>query len=343
MSPALSTLEFNNGADMTKKFLALVGALSGFLFSATAPVMAQQAFPDRPLRLLVPFSPGGSTDVYARKFAKLLGDNLGQVVVVENKDGGAGSIAGSQLKAAKPDGYTVMIGTSSNVTTGPATNAVFKYDPRKDFSAIGILGVLPMVVIANPSVPANNMKEFVSLIKQNPDKYMYGSGGVGGVSHLAGELFKDEMGGLKLPHVPYKGSGPVIQDILAGRVQVLFDNAVPNLPHYRAGKEKILVALSEKRLKVLPNVPTTVELGYPDLTSSTVLFFLAPAKTPEAVLSKIREASQQVIDNPQFSKDVTEMGVEKPDSVDAVSAEKYIREDMAKWANIAKKIGLKLE
>jgi len=327
---------------MINKSVVAAGILLSSLLSG-ALACAQPTFPEKPIRLLVPFSAGGSTDVFSRKFAEKFGKHLNQVIVVENKDGAAGSIAGSMLASAKPDGYTLMVGTSSNVTAGPATNAIFKYNPRKDFDSIGILAIQPMVLVTAKDVPANNLAEFIQLVKNHPNDYTYGSGGIGGISHLCGEFFKDKAGGLKILHVPYKGSAPVIQDLLAGRIHALFDSAVPNLPHYRDGKEKILAVFSNKRLSVLPEVPTTAESGYPDLISETVLFLLAPAGIPAPVLNKLHDAAQAVVSDRGFTNEMTEMGIESPGAVDAAAAEKYMEQDMAKWARVAKNIGLKLE
>lgn len=323
-----------------RDILAALGA--GAAWAALGRTWAAPPYPERAIRLLIPFSPGGSTDVFGRRYGQAMGQRLGQSVVVENKAGAAGAIAAMATLRAPADGYTLMLGTSSNTTAGPATNPAFEYDPRKDFSAIGIMGVQPMVLAVNPGLPAHTLAELVALLRANPGKYSYGSGGIGGISHLTGEFFKDRAGGLKLEHIVYKGSGPALQDLLAGRVQVMFDSAVPHLPFVQAGKVRILATFWPKRIGALPDVPTTREAGYPDLVSATALFLLGPRGIAPEVSGRLQGASRETLSDLAFRRGMSEMGIEPPDEVSAASAARYIAEDMDKWARIARNISLQL-
>ncbi len=238
------------------KRLALA-SLAGIAAFVTLPAWA--AFPDKPLTLIVPYPPGGATDVVGRILAKSMGARLGQNIVVENKAGGGTSIGAAAVANAAPDGYTLFFSSNTTYTINAAIKPTLPYDPAK-LSAIGVIGAVPLALVANPSFPAANAKELVALAKKDPGKYSLASFGAGTSSHFAGEVFKLEHG-LEMVHVPYKGSAPAMQDLIAGQVPLLVDTALAAIPHARAGKLKVLAVLAAKRVPQLPDVPTIGELG----------------------------------------------------------------------------------
>lgn len=232
---------------------ALATALAGLCLSGAA--QAADAYPNKPIRLIVPFAAGGTTDIVARVVAEGLGRELGQAVVVENRGGGGGSIGADALARSTPDGYTLGVATVSTMATNPATNPKTPYNPLKDFAPITNMVNVPNVLTVNPAVPAKSVAEFVALLKANPGKYSYASSGAGGIGHLDGELFKS-LTQTDMVHVPYRGSGPALNDVIAGQVNAQFDNLPSSMPHIQAGKLRALAIAAPKRLPALPDVPT---------------------------------------------------------------------------------------
>ena len=231
---------------------ALAAALAGLCLSSAA--VAADAYPSKPIRLIVPFAAGGTTDIVARIVSEGLTRELGQAVVVENRGGGGGSIGADALVRSTPDGYTLGVATVSTMATNPATNPQNPYNPIKDFTPITNLVNVPNVLTVNPSVPAKTLAEFITLLKNNPGKYSYASSGTGGISHLDGELFKS-LTNTDMVHVPYRGSGPALNDVIAGQVNAQFDNLPSSMPHIQAGKLRALAIEAPKRLPSLPDVP----------------------------------------------------------------------------------------
>ncbi len=266
-----------------------------------------QTYPNKPIRLIVPFAAGGTTDIVARAVSDALGRELGQPVVVENRGGGGGAIGADALAKSAPDGYTLGIATVSTMATNPATNAKNPYDPIKDFAPITNLVNVPNVLTVNPKVPAKNLKEFVALLKANPGKYSYASAGKGSISHLDGELFKYITKG-DMVHVPYRGSGPALNDTLAGQVNAQFDNLPSSMPFIQAGKLRALAVAAPKRVEGLPDVPTFAEEGMKDMNNMAWYGLLAPAGTPPAIVARVHDAAIKALQDPAVKKRLHDSG-----------------------------------
>jgi tripartite-type tricarboxylate transporter receptor subunit TctC len=275
-----------------------------FLFGAAALLAAPafaQTYPSRPITLIVPFAPGGSTDVIARVVAQALRAELGQTVVVENHAGAGGSLGTALIAQAKPDGYTIGMGTASTLAINPAAYRTLPYDVRKDLAPITNIAAVPNIMSVNPAVPAKAMAEFIAVAKAQPGKLSYGSSGNGSVSNLMGEQLK-LAAGIDLVHVPYRGMGPAIQDAVAGQIQVLFDNLPTTLPHVQGGKLRAIAVSGDKRVAALPDVPTFAELGFNDLNWMAFFGLVAPAGNPPAIDAKLNAATVKVIATPEVKR-----------------------------------------
>ena len=269
--------------------------------------MAADAYPSKPIRLIVPFAAGGTTDIVARIVSEGLTRELGQAVVVENRGGGGGSIGADALVRSTPDGYTLGVATVSTMATNPATNPQNPYNPIKDFTPITNLVNVPNVLTVNPSVPAKTLAEFITLLKNNPGKYSYASSGTGGISHLDGELFKS-LTNTDMVHVPYRGSGPALNDVIAGQVNAQFDNLPSSMPHIQAGKLRALAIEAPKRLPSLPDVPNFGEAGLPQMDNMAWYGLVAPAGTPQAVVDRIHAAAVKVLKDPKIAQRLADGG-----------------------------------
>ena len=284
---------------------ALATALAGLCLSGAA--QAADAYPNKPIRLIVPFAAGGTTDIVARVVAEGLGRELGQAVVVENRGGGGGSIGADALVRSAPDGYTLGVATVSTMATNPATNPKNPYNPLKDFAPITNMVNVPNVLTVNPAVPAKTMAEFIALLKANPGKYSYASSGAGGIGHLDGELFKS-LTKTDMVHVPYRGSGPALNDVIAGQVNAQFDNLPSSMPHIQAGKLRALAVAAPKRLPTLPDVPTFSEGGLPEMDNMAWYGLVAPAGTPQAVIDRIHDATVKALKDPKIIQRLADGG-----------------------------------
>jgi tripartite-type tricarboxylate transporter receptor subunit TctC len=290
---------------LTQAKAALAAALAGLCLSSAA--VAADAYPSKPIRLIVPFAAGGTTDIVARIVSEGLTRELGQAVVVENRGGGGGSIGADALVRSTPDGYTLGVATVSTMATNPATNPQNPYNPIKDFTPITNLVNVPNVLTVNPSVPAKTLAEFITLLKNNPGKYSYASSGTGGISHLDGELFKS-LTNTDMVHVPYRGSGPALNDVIAGQVNAQFDNLPSSMPHIQAGKLRALAIEAPKRLPSLPDVPNFGEAGLPQMDNMAWYGLVAPAGTPQAVVDRIHAAAVKVLKDPKIAQRLADGG-----------------------------------
>ncbi|CAB3829514.1 hypothetical protein LMG26858_00620 [Achromobacter anxifer] len=283
----------------------LAAAIAGVCFSTAAH--AADPYPNKPIRLIVPFAAGGTTDIVARVVADGLGRELGQPVIVENRGGGGGSIGADALARSTPDGYTLGVATVSTMATNPATNPKNPYNPLTDFAPITNMVNVPNVLTVNPAVPAKSLAEFIALLKANPGKYSYASSGAGGIGHLDGELFKS-LTKTDMVHVPYRGSGPALNDVIAGQVNAQFDNLPSSMPHIQAGKLRALAVAAPKRLPALPDVPTFAEGGLPEMDNMAWYGLVAPAGTPQTVIDRIHDATVKALKDPKIVQRLADGG-----------------------------------
>lgn len=289
-----------------KKFAAL--ALAAGIASVFAAAPVQAAYPDKPVRVIVPFAPGGSTDIVARIVTQEMSQILGQSMVVENKGGAGGAIGAQEAARAKPDGYTLSIATVSTMAVNKACRPDdLPYDPLKDFMPVTNFANVPNVIEVNPKFPAKNFKEFLKVLEDNPGKYSYGSSGTCGVLHLFGEAFRMATGA-DIVHVPYKGSGPAVTDAVGGQIEILFDNLPSSMAQIQAGNLRALAIAWPERLESLKDVPTLAEEGYPQLNQPAWYGLLAPAGTPQDVIDTLHKAAAEALKKPQVIEALEKQG-----------------------------------
>ena len=305
------------------------------------PVRSQAKWPERPIRLVVPFAPGGDGDIMGRLWAKYAAPVLSGTIVVENKAGAGGAIGAGDVARSRADGYSLLLGTTTTQIINPAASPNAPYDALKDFTLVGMVSINPTCIIVNPGVPAQSLKELVALIKGNPGKYAYGSAGPGTITNLTGELFKLQAGKLEMQHVPYKGGGPAMQDLIAGHIPVItpiLSSAV--LAQHRAGKARILGVNSDKRLKAAPDIPTSVEAGVADMRVQVFNAVFAPAGTPREAVQALREATLKVRADPAFLQDLEKAGAEL---FAQANEEKFLSDEVARWTQVIKATGFKAQ
>jgi tripartite-type tricarboxylate transporter receptor subunit TctC len=316
--------------------LSLWGLGMGLSMFASA-----QSFPSKPIRLIVPFAPGGSTDIIARAVGDALGRQLGQPVIVENKAGGGGSVGALEVMRAPKDGYTIGMATVSTTAANPAINSKIGYDPIKDFTPISNIAATPNVIAVNPSFPAKDFKTFMAVLKANPGKYSYSSSGTGGIGHLQTELFKS-LAGVFIVHIPYRGAGPALADTVGGQVSMIFDNLPSSLPFIKDGKLVPIVVAAPKRLAQLPNVPTFAEVGLVPVNRMAYYGLLGPAGMPRDIVDKYYVALQKVVADPAVLKRIEETGsIINANGPDAFSKE--IKAEYAVYKEVVAKQKLQLD
>ena len=320
--------------------VACLAFLVGTIFMPFS-VHAQADYPNKPIRLIIGFPPGGSTDIVGRIVAQKLGERLGQTIVVENKAGAGGTIGTELAAKAAPDGYTLTIGTTSTHAVAAGAYAKLPYDPVKGFSPISLVATTPYLLVVNPKVPANTLAELVALAKSQPGKLNYASAGNGSTTHLAMEMLND-VAGMDVVHVPYKGNAQADLAILANEVQVLFGSMPALLQNAKADKVRPLAVGTLKRSSALPNVPTVAESGYPGFEAALWLGVLAPAGTPKPIIERLNKELVSIVATPDFKMLMEKNGAEPvSNSPDQFSG--MIRSEVDRYGKVVKKIGLKLD
>lgn len=312
------------------------------LMLAAAPQAEAADYPTRPIRLVVPYAAGGPTDVLGRLVGEYLSRDLKQPVVVENKAGAQGAIGAEAVARSEPDGYTLFVTAASIYVLNPMLYKKLSYDPVKDFRVLGLITDLPVVMEVHPSVPAKTVAEFVAYAKQNPGKLNFGSAGTGGTIHLAGEMFK-QMAGVDLVHVPYKGAGPALTDLLSGNIQLMFDTLGTALPPVKSGMLRALGVSSTKRVADLPDVPTIAESGYPDYDVSVWYGISAPSKVPDDVAQKISASLDRALNDEAFRASLEKIGFTPLRPRSQAEIGKFIEADRARWAAVIKALNISLD
>jgi tripartite-type tricarboxylate transporter receptor subunit TctC len=298
-------------------------------------------YPSRPLRLVVPFPPGGAADILAREISPKLSAALHQQIIVDNRPG-ANGVVGFELAARSPaDGHTLLLGFTTGVAINPLLVSKVSYDPEKDFAPVSMLSRTPMTLIAGPSFPANSVKELIAIAKAAPRKISYGSPGRGNPNHIAGEMFKS-LTSVDLVHVPYKGAGPVMTDVIGGHVSVAFVTLAAALPQVRAGRLKSLAITSDRRWSTLPDVPTMSEAGVRGLEILEWFGILAPASTPRALISRLNGEIVSIVREPDVHRNLIERGLE-PQTMTSDDFRAVIRSDIVKWSKAIKQTGIRID
>ena len=317
---------------MKKRFF-LYGMAMVALATGGSPAMAQ-AYPTKTIKLQVPFAPGGTTDIIARVIADPLGKALGQVVVVENKAGGGGVVGAQETAKSAPDGYALGMATVSTTAANPAINPKIPYNPLTDFTPIINIAATPNVIAVNPSFPAKDYKGFIQEVKTNPGKYSYSSSGTGGIGHLQTELFKS-LSGTFITHIPYRGSGPAVQDLLAGTVDMHITTPASVVAHIKSGRLCALAVTSSKRLTSLPDVPTATEAGLKGYDLDSWFALYAPVGTPAAVVQQINAEVNKILQSPEVRKKAEDSGTAVETMAPAQLGD-FTRQELDYWGNVIK-------
>jgi len=322
--------------------IGAAGAVAAPALTAPAIVRAQAKYPERTIRLVVPFAPAGPTDIIGRKAAEKLTALLGQTVIVENKAGAAGSIGAVEVKNAKPDGYTFLFAPSSTHAINPTAFVHPAYDAVKDFTPVSSVCVNPLVLVTHPSMP-DSVMGLVELMKKNPGKYSYASSGNGSILHLATEYFKREVGGMEVEHIPYKGSGPALQDLLSGQVAWMMETFSTTLQQHKAGKLRILAYAHAQRAQIAPEIPTMIEAGVKGYEAYTFNLILGPAGLPPNVVDAVDQASRKMMADPDMIKFLLDIAAVPTTDTTPERTAKFIKDEIAKWAPVIKAAGVKIE
>jgi tripartite-type tricarboxylate transporter receptor subunit TctC len=316
---------------------ALIVVLAG------ADTRAQDNYPSKPVRIMVSFAAGGPTDQVARIMSAKLTDLLGQTFLVENRTGAGGNIGAAEVAKSPPDGYTLLMATVSTHAINPGLYKNMPYDPVKDFAPVGQVGVTPCVLAVNPSLPVTDVKGLIALLKANPGKYSYGSSGMGSILHLCGEQFKTAAGGLQMVHVPYRGSAPMMADLVGGQIAIAFDALPTVLPQVQAGKIRAIGGGMATRARAMPDLPTLQEQGVSGFECYTWNAILAPAKTPAPVVAALSDAINKALADPVILKRLQDVGVDPTPGGTPEKLAQFIKSELAKWAPIINASGARVD
>lgn len=311
--------------------------IAGLMMAA----QAQAAFPERPVTLVVPFAAGGSTDVVARVIAEKMSEDLGQQVVVQNVAGAGGSLGAGNVARAEPDGYTILMGTVATHALNPLILTSKPYDAEADFTPVSLLVLVPNVLVVNPELPAKSVEELLALLKAEPDKWSYASSGNGTPLHLSGELFKS-MAGVTMEHIPYKGSGPALNDLLGNQVSIMFDNLPSSSTHIKAGTLRALAVTTAERAPSFPDIPTMAEAGLPGYETYTWNALFAPKDTPKEVVDRLNAAAVKAMADPGVAERMKEFSAtivaSTPEELGA-----HVTAEIAKWTPVVKDANVKMD
>ncbi len=315
---------------MKRLFTPLLLALAAI---ATVPAVAADTYPSRPVTLVVPFPPGGPTDALARRLAEKLKTPLGQTVIVENRAGAGGNIGSEYVAAAKPDGYTILFGTSGPLAINVSLYKNQGYNPETSFAPIIRIGHLPNILVVNPSVPATNAQELIAYARKNPDKLSYASSGNGASSHLAGILF-NQLADTRIMHIPYKGTGPALNDLLGGQVSMSFTDILTALPYIKAGKLRAIGLASAQRSDALPDLPTLSEQGLKGYDVSVFFGIVAPKATPADVTAKLNQAFRAALSDPAVEQTLRSQGIVRAEDQTPQGLSTFIATEVPKWRTL---------
>jgi tripartite-type tricarboxylate transporter receptor subunit TctC len=321
--------------------VAVASAVVGIALAFPALSQAPAAYPNRPVKLVVPFPPGGPLDIVGRAIAQKLSEAWGQAVVVDNRPGAGGNIGADIVAKSPPDGYTILMGALSTHAVNPSLYAKMPYDAVADFAPITLVAVTPNVLVVNASLPVDSAKEFIAYAKANSGKLAFGSGSNGSAGHLAGELFKVDTGA-DITHVPYKGGAPATQALLAGDTQFMFDNLANAMPQVKAGKFKALAVTTAQRSKLAPELPTMAEAGLPGFDISTWFGLFAPAGTPKDVIAKWNGEVAKILTSPEMREKLIAQGAEPAPTTPGEFAA-FVKNEITKYAKIVKASGAKVD
>jgi len=312
----------------------MIRVLIAAALAAFPHITFAQSYPARPVTMVAGFAAGGAVDTIARIVAKRLSDRLGQNVVVDNKPGAGGVLATQQIARSTPDGYTILLAAVGSLAVSPHLVPNIGYDPLRDLAPITMAVVFSNVIVAHPSFPAKTLAEFVQLAKASPGKIAYGSSGIGGIGHLAGELFA-QTAGIEITHVAYKGGAPAVQDLLGGQIPVIFGTPVSTLPYIKAGKIRALATTGLTRAAILPDVPTVAESGYPGFDAINWYAYVAPARTPKDVIARLNREITEILKARDVREQLDLHGVEaKPGTSEELA--KFMESELATWGKVVK-------
>ena len=327
-----------SGIDLEKKAFLIAFVLVVASSAAAQPLA--RSYPERPIRLIVPFTAGGGADLVARTVAQAMSEDMGQPLVIDNRVGADGNIGVEMGAHAAPDGYTVLIGYVGNLAIGPALRRKLPFDPVRDFAAITLLAAAPNILVVHPAVPANTLQDFVAYVKAEPGKVSYSSAVVGSPGHLAGEML-NHAAGIRMVHIPYKGAAQAIVDVMGGHVQAMFGVSTV-IPHIRSGRLKALATTGLHRSTLLPKVPTIAESGFPGFEAAAWYGLLAPARTPREVIMRLHDAAARALKTPEVKDKLEAAGFDIVESTPEAFAA-YIKSEIKKWREIVVASGIKAD
>ena len=320
------------------KYLSCI--LCASVLAVAVPAFAQ-GFPAKPIRLILPYPPGGGSDTIARPFARKMSENIGQQVIVDNRGGAGGNIGMEAAARSAPDGYTVVMGLTAQLAVNPGLYQKLPYDPVRDFEPITLLANGAYLLVAHPSLPVKSLKDVIAIAKKRPGELFYASSGNGSGAHLASELL-NTMAGIRIVHVPYKGGGPALVDTISGQTQLLFATPIASAGHLQAGRLRAIAVSTTKRVNSMPDVPTAAESGLPGYDSGVWYGMLAPKGTPREIVARLNEEFRKVLADPGIRDFLTKSGID-PEGSSPEGLAKYMRSEIDKWAKVIKSANIRLD